>query len=264
MRLRIFLFFSLLARGALFAKLTQQEKDDVLNKHNELRRNEGASNMAQLVWNCGIEKKAQEHADKCFYDHSTKEFRNYDSGEGTSTPKGENLATHYQIGGTDKTFNESIQSWYDEKSGYVLNTTACNKRPCGHYTQVVWANSVEIGCARVKCNPLKNVFDGDKHAWFEVCQYGPAGNYVSQRPYTKGVACSACAAERANCCQGLCSKEASSQCKERSKAVACGESEASKDDSGDNGEKSGVTSLGHSLLFSRILTCIISLKLMFF
>ncbi|KAE9446141.1 hypothetical protein C3L33_21961, partial [Rhododendron williamsianum] len=45
---------------------------------------------------------------------------------------------------------------------------------CGHYTQVVWRNSVRLGCARVRCN------DG---LWFITCNYDPPGNYVGQRPY---------------------------------------------------------------------------------
>ncbi|KAJ0009824.1 hypothetical protein Pint_34067 [Pistacia integerrima] len=45
---------------------------------------------------------------------------------------------------------------------------------CGHYTQVVWRNSVRIGCAKVRCN---------NGGTFIGCNYAPPGNYVGQKPY---------------------------------------------------------------------------------
>ncbi|CAH1441532.1 unnamed protein product [Lactuca virosa] len=48
------------------------------------------------------------------------------------------------------------------------------EKMCGHYTQVVWRNSVRLGCARVQCN---------NDAWFVTCNYDPPGNYVGEKPY---------------------------------------------------------------------------------
>jgi pathogenesis-related protein 1 len=45
---------------------------------------------------------------------------------------------------------------------------------CGHYTQVVWKDSKEVGCAAYQC-------DDKSQVW--VCQYKPAGNYVDQKPF---------------------------------------------------------------------------------
>ncbi|KAL5787959.1 hypothetical protein ACOSP7_004908 [Xanthoceras sorbifolium] len=58
-------------------------------------------------------------------------------------------------------------------SGSFTGTAAVNLW-CLHYTQVVWRNSVSLGCARVQCN---------NGWWFVTCNYDPPGNYVGQLPY---------------------------------------------------------------------------------
>uniref|UniRef100_A0A8C6RNX8 SCP domain-containing protein n=1 Tax=Nannospalax galili TaxID=1026970 RepID=A0A8C6RNX8_NANGA len=62
-----------------------------------------------------------------------------------------------------------------------FNTRKC-KKVCGHYTQVVWADSYKVGCAVQFCPR-----DG---AHF-ICNYGPAGNYPTW-PYERGAVCSDC------------------------------------------------------------------------
>ena len=43
----------------------------------------------------------------------------------------------------------------------------------GHYTQIVWRSTVEVGCAVAR--------SGLHEVW--VCRYSPPGNVVGQRPY---------------------------------------------------------------------------------
>ncbi|CAI7851912.1 unnamed protein product, partial [Closterium sp. NIES-53] len=45
---------------------------------------------------------------------------------------------------------------------------------CGHYTQVVWNNSRQVGCAKASCGE-------DSDVW--ACNYFPAGNFVGELPY---------------------------------------------------------------------------------
>lgn len=55
-----------------------------------------------------------------------------------------------------------------EKYNYTLATNACDPGAvCGHYTQVVWAKSLEVGCAVKYCS--------DKNYYWQ-CNYGPGGN----------------------------------------------------------------------------------------
>ncbi|WOL14000.1 pathogenesis-related protein PRB1-3-like [Canna indica] len=63
------------------------------------------------------------------------------------------------------------QQYYD----YSTNTcSVLHENKCLAYTQVVWAKSTELGCARVVC------VGGDI---FIVCNYYPPGNILGQRPY---------------------------------------------------------------------------------
>ena len=45
----------------------------------------------------------------------------------------------------------------------------------GHFTQIVWKNTKEVGCATVMCDSLGNV-DSSEAMPFTVCNYSPAGN----------------------------------------------------------------------------------------
>ncbi len=61
-----------------------------------------------------------------------------------------------------------VQGWYDEVQWYDYETNSCEKdRMCGHYTQVIWNTTTELGCAATACTDRSQVW---------VCEYAPAGN----------------------------------------------------------------------------------------
>ena len=73
------------------------------------------------------------------------------------------------------TLRTMVMSWVNEKTLYnggVL--TQENWYPTGHYTQVVWKSTTEIGCG------MATGSDGNDYL---VCQYTPPGNYIGQAPY---------------------------------------------------------------------------------
>ena len=69
---------------------------------------------------------------------------------------------------------EGQSKWVDEKKDWNGGTCASGK-VCGHYTQMVWRDTKEVGCATAK---------GGGHAFsILVCRYSPPGNYPGQKPY---------------------------------------------------------------------------------
>lgn len=65
--------------------------------------------------------------------------------------------------------------WADEVRDYDYASNQCRSgAQCGHYTQMVWRNTQELGCAAAVCGDLGQIW---------VCNYYPAGNWLGQRPY---------------------------------------------------------------------------------
>ncbi|XP_063078317.1 cysteine-rich venom protein Cau1-like [Engraulis encrasicolus] len=93
-----------------------------------------------------------------------------------------------------------IQTWYNEVKDYRYGHGAIGNAVVGHYTQVVWYRSNQIGCAMAHCPNLQ-------FKYFYVCQYCPAGNVFYEghngfaHPYKKGPACGDCPKA---CDNGLC------------------------------------------------------------
>lgn len=87
-------------------------------------------------------------------------------------PYGENI---FWGSGQSWTPLDAVRFWVDEKQYYSYDTNDCEVgQMCGHYTQVVWRDSRNIGCARVVCD------NGDV---FMTCNYDPPGNYIGEKPY---------------------------------------------------------------------------------
>jgi pathogenesis-related protein 1 len=71
---------------------------------------------------------------------------------------------------------EVIDSWGNEKADYDHARNECKAGAvCGHYTQMVWHNTLKVGCAMATC--------GNTHEQVWVCHYSPAGNIVGETPY---------------------------------------------------------------------------------
>ncbi len=63
-----------------------------------------------------------------------------------------------------------VKAWYDEEPLYDYNNPGFSS-DTGHFTQVVWKSTKEIGCGyRTGCG------GSWPNVW--VCQYNPAGNVI--------------------------------------------------------------------------------------
>ena len=73
--------------------------------------------------------------------------------------------------------------WYDEIQFYDYNNPGQKKagsesEMIGHFTQVVWNNTLEIGCGLAK---------GSDNFIYSVCNYSPPGNYIGAQNYQNNV-----------------------------------------------------------------------------
>jgi pathogenesis-related protein 1 len=88
---------------------------------------------------------------------------------------GENLAW---FSGSPGTAKETVDLWAGEKACYtygpVTTTNQCTQcSSCGHYTQLVWRSTTEVGCGVATCT--------NSEVW--VCNFSPPGNYIGETPY---------------------------------------------------------------------------------
>merc|ERR1711936_1125212 len=180
---------------------TEEQKQEILLRHNQLRSGEGATDMTKMTWDPTLADMAQTFADRCEFAHSS----NADRSNGDFSYIGENI---YVNTGSFNAWGV-VQSWFDEKSDYDFDTQTCQpNKMCGHYTQVVWAGSSALGCAVSFCeNGITGWNDrsGNPHVGYTVfCNYGPGGNYRGQDPFTKGAPCSECPSSMDTCEVNLC------------------------------------------------------------
>jgi pathogenesis-related protein 1 len=68
-----------------------------------------------------------------------------------------------------------VDAWASERRDYDYARNSCRAgKACGHYTQIVWKGTTEVGCAMSVCPEQGQIW---------VCRYQPPGNWVGERPY---------------------------------------------------------------------------------
>ncbi len=156
------------ASGVVDAPLTEAEIKSILSLHNSARREDGVDS---LTWSSVLTKSAQSWAHSlavrdCALEHS-------------GGPYGETIyySRKYGSGQTPRKPAEVMDAFLDEKQFYNYAKNTCKAGEiCGHYTQIVWGTTTEVGCARSLC-----IDDEREEVW--VCHYNPQGNIEGLRPY---------------------------------------------------------------------------------
>ncbi|BFZ19718.1 hypothetical protein BsWGS_22757 [Bradybaena similaris] len=173
-----------------------EQKSDILEQHNHFRALTKASNMLKLMWDPQLEHFAQSYAAQCKFEHNS-DRQNVAGFQYV----GENL----YAGTGDFDPKAVVQQWYSEINDYDYSSNTCTPgRGCGHYTQVVWAKTSAMGCGVTYCprfNQARKI--GFTEGFLVVCNYGPGGNYIGEKPYEAGTPCSQCPSGT-TCGQGLC------------------------------------------------------------
>ncbi|HSC89555.1 MAG TPA: CAP domain-containing protein [Polyangiaceae bacterium] len=146
------------------------EMEEMLSAHNDARASvdpaPAGGPMPALAWSGTVAAQATSHAEKCKFEHS--------SGSGY----GENI---YATSGTASPA-DVVGSWVSEVEDYDYASNSCaDGAVCGHYTQVVWAKSLRLGCAAATCTQNSPFGGGEWQFW--VCNYDPPGNFNGEPPY---------------------------------------------------------------------------------
>uniref|UniRef100_A0A1A8BZL8 GLI pathogenesis-related 1 n=1 Tax=Nothobranchius kadleci TaxID=1051664 RepID=A0A1A8BZL8_NOTKA len=176
--------------------------EDCVKEHNTARSavSPPASNMLYMTWDEGLAMTARAWARRCEFKHNIY-LKDVRSVHPTFHSVGENIWT----GAPASSFNtkHAIKRWVNESHDYNFNNNKC-AYVCGHYTQVVWADSYKVGCAVQLCTNGVKHFTTSEGALL-VCNYGPGGNVNGWPPYNSvGTACSGC---RGRCKDRLCRSE---------------------------------------------------------
>jgi pathogenesis-related protein 1 len=131
---------------------------EMLAAHKAVRARVG---MAPLVWSDRLAARSQDWADTLL---ARKQFVHR-----PNSTYGENL---FEITGAAASSAQVVNAWAAESRNYDYGANRC-RGVCGHYTQLVWGGTKEVGCAVAR--------GGGHEVW--VCDYDPPGNWVGQRPY---------------------------------------------------------------------------------
>jgi pathogenesis-related protein 1 len=153
--------------------LTPAEQSEMVAAHNQWRQEAG---VPELKWSASLATTAQGWA------NNLKQNQGCNMTHSNTRGIGENLywasALMYSDGKRELqpvSATKVTESWGSEKQHYdYANNTCASGHVCGHYTQVVWKITTEVGCAKAVC--------GD-HTQVWVCNYSPPGNWRGQKPY---------------------------------------------------------------------------------
>ena len=139
-------------------------EETLLEAHNQYRSEVG---VAPLTWSDTVAASAQAWADRLAAANAL---------EHSSSSYGENLWK-----GTAGAYSavDMVGSWGDEQQFFIPNAAFPNLSTTGswfdvgHYTQIVWADTTQVGCGLATGNGWDVL----------VCQYDPPGNFSGQEPF---------------------------------------------------------------------------------
>ncbi|MDI9365907.1 MAG: CAP family protein [Flavobacterium sp.] len=151
------------------SKISAQQAQEVLQHHNKAREKVGAP---ALVWNKQLAAYAQQWAEYLADNNNCKMKHRTQPGEGDKA-YGENI-----FWGSSSDYYKPIDasvSWYNEiKLFKYQRLNDSNWHKTGHYTQMVWKDTKEVGVGVAVCA---------NGALIIVANYYPVGNVMTQYPY---------------------------------------------------------------------------------
>jgi len=141
-------------------------QEEMVNTHNEWRQKVGSP---PLQWSDELAQIAQDWANYLATQDGNISHR-------PNNRYGENI---FWISGKQALPSEVVNAWGSEvqyfQNGIFPNVSTTGKwYDVGHYTQVIWKNTTEVGCGVARSKKIE--------IW--VCNYNPPGNYQGQNPHS--------------------------------------------------------------------------------
>lgn len=136
------------------------DKNECVEWHNKYRQIHQAPN---IKWSASLASDAQKWAD---YLAANNQFKHDPNRQG----QGENL--YASSGDSQQSCRHATTLFYNEVKDYDFDNPGFTKGT-GHFTQVVWVKSTELGVAKAEKNSGGTIL---------VFRYSPPGNYRGQFP----------------------------------------------------------------------------------
>uniref|UniRef100_A0A915AA53 SCP domain-containing protein n=1 Tax=Parascaris univalens TaxID=6257 RepID=A0A915AA53_PARUN len=194
----LFGFAAVAAQQCPNAKMSDADRSTIVEQHNRLRSElafgraktvdggfaPSGKNIYKMTWDCGLEDRSQQWADRCTFAHSSSDFR-----QGA----GENIyqfSTTGRIPSTKNLVVDAGRAWWEELAKYGISnvdnilTREVFSDGVGHFTQMAWGATTKIGCG-IATNCGKR----GRNVIIVVCQYLEAGNYIDEPIYELGKPC---------------------------------------------------------------------------
>jgi uncharacterized protein YkwD len=148
-------------QGDTGSNYTESEAKEMVKRHNYHRSKVGVSD---LKWSNELASYAQAWANHLAKSGCEMEHRESDQ-------YGENIFWSF---GTEYSPSDISDEWASEKKYWKGGTISMrNFSKVGHYTQMIWHNTTEVGCGKAVCA---------NGSVMVVCNYNPPGNYIGQNP----------------------------------------------------------------------------------
>ena len=150
--------------GPKAVEVTQEDRKEALEVHNAARREVGVE--VDLAWSPNLAAQAQRYAETLArsgrFEHAP------------DVAEGENLFW-FEDSEQARPAAEASEGWYAEKADYRYGPVPARagRKMVGHYTQMVWRETREVGIGMAR----------SKHGLYVVARYSPAGNIVGEKPY---------------------------------------------------------------------------------
>lgn len=148
------------------ATLAGDYVNDILQAHNTHRVTHSAPG---LTWSNDLASIAQSIAIKCVYGHDTATGGGgYGQNIGAGAPDSEVPSMI-----SDQMYGNEVNLY----PGYGKEPDMTNFAKWGHFSQIVWLATEEVGCYTQYCENGLSGTSGNISPYFTVCNYKPPGKY---------------------------------------------------------------------------------------